>query len=84
MSENNASGWSVKQEGERSIVLTSSEGEIRADHWEDKGSIQIWFVRFNLEGHEPVSWKVKTEDKDDLIDRSIPEILEQGFPTHDL
>lgn len=82
MSEIDIDGWSMELEGERSVMLTSREGEIVANRGEDEGSTQVWFVCAKLEGYESMSWKVNAQDKDDLINRSIPKIIEEGVPTH--
>ena len=84
MSEADIGEWAVKQEGEQSVVLASRQGEIVANRGENKGSVQIWYIRADLEDYESMSWKVNSQDKDDLINRLIPEIINERMPTHNL
>jgi hypothetical protein len=80
MSEDNLNGWSVEQNHNRSIVLTSSEGEMSVNRSEGEKSKQTWYVDFKPQNREPESWKVQVENRDELLTQALPRIINERLP----
>lgn len=74
--------WTVDKESEQCFKLSSPEGTVVAKQVEDDESLQTWFVDTNLEGIEPKSWQVQVEEKSEIVDRLIPEILTERVPAN--
>ena len=83
MSESNIDRWTVEGEREDSISLTSPSGEIAANRWKTEGPEQTWIVDVELEYQEPMSWEFRVQSREELLARSLSELLDERLPEHE-
>lgn len=77
MTEIDINGWSVEQDQDRTILLTSPGGELVANRDEGEKPKQTWFIDLELQGQEPKSWQVQVDSKEELFTQTLPEILSE-------
>lgn len=75
MTEIDVDGWSVEQDREDSIILTSAKGEVSVNRSTQEDEMEIWYVEANVVEQEPKSWKVTVENRQELTTQKIPDIL---------
>ena len=76
MTEIDVDGWSIEQDREDSITLTSAKGEVSANRSSQEDHMEVWYVEATLVEGEPKSWKVTVENRQELVGHRLPNILQ--------
>lgn len=76
MTEVDVDEWSVEQDREDSIILTSAKGEVSINYSTQENQMEIWHVDATLAEGEPKSWKVTVDDRQELVAHRLPNILQ--------
>lgn len=74
--------WTVERERERYYKISSPTGEVLGNRIECQGQSQTWIVDADIDGNEPMSWRVKVSEKTEIVSQVIPAILTEQTPAN--